>query len=442
MAHSKYREVQLANGETVLMSPHQEGSVTLKSGKWLGHYYVYVRDPETGSEARRHQSFVIESRSAITKKEARERLRDYLRDLLDAPISSGKGRSVPPPAKAMTFKQFIDEVFLPVKKGIWRPATMRSSNYNINKYLNCKFGARLIASITYTELQVHFNELGEEYSVYTVQTVLKLARTIFRLARKAHYINENPADECLTMPHAIVHPKKTMAKEHLGELIMAISDAMDQCLIAVGSMCALRTSEVFGLTWKSWKGNNLEIADTAWNGELFKGRTKTQGSKNSLPIPERILPFLNNWHDLSSDTSPDALLFPFMPTRGKNKGRIVPFNGYSYMSRRIFPIGDKLGIPRDLINFRVLRRTAATQLQYFGTPKDVQSSLRHSKSATTADIYVQPVEEETRRAINSRTDDVFNSVRTSSERLSRNKAREGNLTNKSGCGTRIDSEAA
>jgi integrase len=397
------------------MSPNQEGSITLKSGKWLAHFYVYTKHPDTGCKIRRHESFVVESKSVITKKTARERLRDYLRNLLAPPVLPGDGPVAPSPVKGMTFKQFIEEVFIPVKKGVWRSATKRCSRYNIEVYLLRKFGNRPIASITYVELQIYFNELGEKYAEGTVVTILKLARTIFRLARKCHYINENPADECLTKPHTIVHPKKTITKEDLAKLIASIVDEMDQCLIAVGSMCALRTSEVFGLTWKSWQGGTLQITGTAWNGEMFEDQTKTVGSKKPIPIPTRILPYLEKWQSLCPDTSPDALMFPFMPTRGKNKGSIRPFIGYTFMSTRIFPIAYKLGIPRDLMNFRVFRRTAATHLQYFGTVKDVQSSLRQTNSSTALDIYIQPVEESIRRAINNRADDVFNSLPISQE---------------------------
>lgn len=419
MEDSKYREVQLPSGEKVLMSPYQEGQVTEKSGKWLGHFYVFIKDSDTGGMIRRHKSFVIASKSVMSKTAARQKLRDHLQYLLALPVvPPGGGPVVPPPVKGMTFKQFIDEVFLPVKKGLWRPATKKVAEGCIETYLTRKFGDCLLSSITFVELQIYFNELGEKYARGTVDTILKHTRSIFRMARKTHKIDENPADESLKKPHSIVHPKKIMAKEQLAKLIMAISDVMTLCLIALGSMCMLRTSEVFGLTWKSWKGNTLEITGTAWNGEMFEDHTKTEESRNSVPIPDMVLPFVEKWHALCPDTSPDALMFPYMPKRGKSKGCIVPFYPCAFMHERVYPIADKLGIPRDLVSFRVLRRTGATHMQNFSTVKELQSALRHSKSASssiTMDVYVQPVEENTRRAVNSRTNDVFNALPSSPE---------------------------
>lgn len=426
MENSKYREVQLPSGEKVLMSPNQEGQVTEKSGKWLGHFYVFTEDSDTGGMIRRHKSFVIASKSAMGKGAARQKLRDHLHELLKPPIvpptvgpgDPPPGPVVPPSVKGATFKQFIDEVFIPVKKGLWGPVTKGSAESCIETYLTRKFGDRLLSSITFVELQIYFNELGEKYAKGLVDTVLKHARSIFGMARKTHYIDENPADESLKRPRTIVHPKKIMAKEQLARLIMAIPDVMSQCLIALGSMCLLRTSEVFGLTWKSWKGNNLEITGIAWHGELFEDHTKTPESKSSVTIPDKILPYLENWHALCPDTSPDALMFPHTPKRGKSKGCIVPFYPSDFMDEQVYPIADKLGIPRDLVGFRVLRRTGATHLQNFATVKELQSSLRHSKSSSatiTMDVYVQPVEENTRRAVNSRTDDVFNTLPSSRE---------------------------
>jgi hypothetical protein len=45
------------------------------------------------------------------------------------------------------------------------------------------------------------------------------------------------------------------------------------------------------------------------------------------------------------------------------------------------------------LTFQVIRRTIATPAQKKGGVKDVQGMLRHSRTATTTDVYMQEIPE-------------------------------------------------
>ncbi len=97
------------------------------------------------------------------------------------------------------------------------------------------------------------------------------------------------------------------------------------------------------------------------------------------------------------------------PTKGKGarKDQWVPFDSTNFMERRIHPVADRLGIPRHLVTFQVMRRTVGTDSQFHGTLKDAQAALRHKSVTTTADIYMQPVPESVVAALDARTNAVF-----------------------------------
>ncbi|MBB5343773.1 hypothetical protein HDF10_001748 [Edaphobacter lichenicola] len=59
----------------------------------------------------------------------------------------------------------------------------------------------------------------------------------------------------------------------------------------------------------------------------------------------------------------------------------------------------RLNLPK--LTFQVIRRTVATLAQKKGTVKDVQGVLRHSRTATTTDIYMQEIPEGVRGTIDS-----------------------------------------
>src|ERR1700686_4987974 len=86
---------------------------------------------------------------------------------------------------------------------------------------------------------------------------------------------------------------------------------------------------------------------------------------------------------------------------------LVPRQGRNFLKWRIHPIADKLGIPRKLVTFQVMRRTLGTDLQGHGTMKDAQQILRHASIKTTAEIYMQEIQASVRSAINSRTREIF-----------------------------------
>ena len=85
----------------------------------------------------------------------------------------------------------------------------------------------------------------------------------------------------------------------------------------------------------------------------------------------------------------------------------MPRQGRNFLKWRIHPIADKLGIPRKLVTFQVMRRTLGTDLQGHGTMKDAQQILRHASIKTTAEIYMQEIQASVRSAINSRTREIF-----------------------------------
>ena len=183
-------------------------------------------------------------------------------------------------------------------------------------------------------------------------------------------------------------------------------DVRSSALLFPAIFCGLRASEIMGLQWKSWTGEALVPHGTAYDGQFFEGRMKTRQSKAPIPVPDQVRPVIEAWRAVSTDVSPDALMFPTFG-RGKRKGQAVPRWAKNFLRWRISPIAQKLGIPDRLITFQVMRRTLGTDMQKHGTLKDTQSMLRHASIQTTGDVYVLTIEKSVLDAVNSRTDAVL-----------------------------------
>jgi len=381
---------------------YQRGSVFLQGKRrkmWYGKYRVWQRDPATNAFVAKQRTKRIGPKSELTKFKAEERLREMI-------AADNTGAPAVPSDVAphqLTLSWFVGNRYLPMM--VCRATTKRKTEYEIRRYVLPRFGERLLKDIGLFELQTHLNKLAETFSNSVVRHTFVNMRAIFNLAADLEFIPKSPARR-LAMPDTKPPSRPVLPPAAMMALIDGTEDPMDRCVLAVGIFCALRTSEVFGLTWGSLQGDCLVVQNTAYEGRLQESKLKTRASRARVPIPQLVQPIIAAWRRVCKDTSPDALLFPTNGRRSRN-GQKVPFDSTNFMERRIHPVADRLGIPRRLVTFQVMRRTVATDLQFHGTLKDAQTVLRHGSAGTTADVYMQPVSQSVRAALDARTAAVF-----------------------------------
>lgn len=94
--------------------------------------------------------------------------------------------------------------------------------------------------------------------------------------------------------------------------------------------------------------------------------------------------------------SPEAFIFS-----GRNGGFIDTTN---YRNRVLHKLAEQLGLPK--LTFQVIRRTIATLAKDKGHVKDIQGMMRHSRLATTTEVYMQSLEEGVRSTVNSIYDEL------------------------------------
>lgn len=246
--------------------------------------------------------------------------------------------------------------------------------YEIQKYLLSSLRDLPLRKAGPFELQVLLNELTESYSNSVVRHAYVNLKAILRTAKKLKFIADNPAED-VAMPDTKPVDRPVLSAGQIADLINAIEDPRDLCLLCIGVFCGTRASEVFGLQWKSRQGNRLIPYGTVYEGQYFPGKLKTQESRESMPVPEPIRPVIEAWKKVCPDTSPEALMFPTFGRKSR-LGQDVPQNSKNFLRWRVFLIAERLGIPRRLIAFQVMRRTLGTDLQQFGSMKDAQRILR------------------------------------------------------------------
>ena len=79
----------------------------------------------------------------------------------------------------------------------------------------------------------------------------------------------------------------------------------------------------------------------------------------------------------------------------------------NYRRRVLRKLANDLELP--MLTFQVIRRTIATLAEKKGTVKAVQGLLRHSRAATTTDVYMQEIPESVRACKQALTRLMLNS---------------------------------
>jgi len=308
----------------------------------------------------------------------------------------------------MLFETFYKERFLPLKAD-WSEKHRKSFGYIMDSFVMPKLGKLPIGSIDKVMVQTVINNLSN-YSQSTLKHVREKMSSVLGEAAEQEFINRNPVAGA-KLPKDAKKPARPILKmEHLIQLIDRLTDARDKAIFLVGTFCALRTSEVFGLAWKHFHHepdgkSYFMVEQVAYDGAVHEDTTKNEASRARVHISPQVLKAVLQLQKETKDTSPNALLFQSTNKNGRSK-KGSPMCPGIWLQRKVQPIADEIGIADEYgtpitVNFRATRRTACTLVQeHGGTVATAQSFLRHATPDATTKIYSQPVPENVKIAVN------------------------------------------
>jgi integrase len=134
----------------------------------------------------------------------------------------------------------------------------------------------------------------------------------------------------------------------------------------------------------------MEVIETVYKGKI-RPWGETKKSLTVVYIPKELADDLQQWRTQCPDPSPDAFIFA-----NQAAGFLDTDN---YRKRVLHKLARDLELPK--LTFQVIRRTIATLAQKKGTVKDVQGVMRHSRTATTTDVYMQEIPESVQATVKS-----------------------------------------
>lgn len=258
------------------------------------------------------------------------------------------------------------------------------------------------SQITLDFLQRYFNSLQAVCTPNNIRKIFTKVNSCFKFALLHGVVQRN---YCQGVTLQKIQRKqedqyKVFTKEEQERLIANLDfrNVLDQ-VIYLDFYTGLRLGEILALKWSRLDGNILHIKEQYQRATIFeegkkktayefKDFLKTPTSERDIPIPQKIIDFLNNLERTGD------LMFS---DQGEPIERKRP-------DRRIKYHCKKLGIPPK--TFHSIRHTYATRLFEANVPiKTVQALLGHADIDTTMSVYTHVMPEKKMEVL-----DVLNSI--------------------------------
>jgi integrase len=338
----------------------------------------------------------------MSKSQAREKLEGEIAKLAKQPLNGDKSMV----NGSVTFGWFVLHRYLPLKEADWRDETAKVKKYLIQTDLVDEFKHVRLENFDKFTLQTHLNKLARTRSKDRVLQIRAYMKAIFAEAVDQDFLPKDPARTVKTPANLRETDKTVLTWEQLAAALAKLG-LRDRILLKLDMTNALRPSELFAFRWKCHRvaSVSLTIVETIYKGKI-RSYGKTKGSLTEVPIALELSNDLIVWRQVSqqqfdkmrkkknsgvSPSEPEAFVFP-----NRDGSFMDPSN---YRKRILHKLAKELGLPK--LNFQVIRRTVATLAQRKGTVKDVQGIMRHSRVATTTDVYMQELPEGVRATVNS-----------------------------------------
>jgi len=379
---------------------YQKGWVRLRGKKWYGYFRRMEIDPSTSEPKPAVAQVILGFKSEMSKSQAREKLEGEIAKLGKQPLNGDKSMV----NGAVTFGWFVLHRYLPLKEADWRDETAKVKKHLIQADLVDEFEDVRLENFDKFTLQTHLNKLAKTRSRDRVLQIRAYIKAIFAEAVDQDFLPKDPARTLKTPANLRETDKTVLSWEQLAAALTRLG-LRDRILLKLDMTNALRPSELFAFRWKCHRVEavSLTIVETIYKGKI-RSYGKTRGSLTEVPIAKDLSDDLVAWREVSQEqydkkkkkhgpppSDEEAFLFP-----NRDGSFMDPSN---YRKRVLHKLATELGLPK--LTFQVIRRTIATLAQKKGTVKDVQGIMRHSRVATTTDVYMQELPEGVRATVDS-----------------------------------------
>lgn len=360
----------------------QRGHISSRNGAW----YLYYRE---GGQLRCHRLGAVSGKTRSVPAEIQ-----VVADKILEPVNL-RHRS---PEAMMSLRQFIEHQYLPDAKSKLRPSTYRDYEHIYNQHIKNRIGERVrLCDFTTPMAQDVLDSVHSSHSALTHKRLLRIRAmlsAIFTCAmRKGVLLPSNPVHATKAPGRQTKFRGGVYSLEEILRQLDAVrrgeSSWLAVALISVAAFTGLRASELRGLRWGDFDGENLNVKRSVWGRHV--GPTKTAEAEDSIPVLPLLKNILSGFRNGASDSD-------YIFAGPKTRRTQMPLNLNNFSKRILKPAFRKHNLAWR--GYHAYRRSLASTLYGMDvSPKVIARILRHSSIGTTLQFYVQTDEKESVAAL-------------------------------------------
>jgi integrase len=303
--------------------------------------------------------------------------------------------NVPAALKAKkTFRWFAEEDpegFRKSREERWSGSTPEWYDYVMGKIILPKFGDVPLNEMNEPAMQAFLNQLAtDDYSESVVKNTKTYLNAVLETAKGKGILAVNPAFGLIKPRHTRKPRRNFITPEEYQGMVAVAPTFRDKLMMAILYICGLRRGELFGLQWRDWNGTDTLMIERQILESLEVGPAKSDGSVAPVVVPTDVAANLNEWRKWCPNPQSEGWIFS-----SPRKAHINP--GF-WRKKVLIPAGKAIGIPKQ--DFHSFRRGFATEAHSQGaSDKSIQAQLRHAQVSTTRELYMQPIAEDQRAAV-------------------------------------------
>ena len=375
---------------------YQEGSLTVnESGRWILKWREYNGGSSKASE--RSKTLCLK-KDYPTETDVRREFGELIRALIGPQNSRAATTD-----GTVTVGQFIELRYFPrLEQRLQIPAgnelhIERSTVDGYKDIWKCHVQGKAITEkrvrdVTPQDAQGFLEALPQHLSHRTHLRILNFLRGVFTWAINQGLIANNPMDNAKAGGQTKRTTKglderrlKIQASNSHAYGLDEVADFLElpdpaKTVCAVAGFAGLTRSELRGLKWLDYDGNEIKVSRKIvskydYNGE---GALKTQAREASIPVIPQLRDILDKYKK-EFPPNGDGWIF-----RGEKLGRPLDLNN---ISRRVIPVH----MSGAWHGWHAFRRGLGTRLNDLGVDaKTIQTILRHANVSTTQAYYILP----------------------------------------------------
>ena len=322
---------------------------------------------------------------------------------IDTVHKASRGEYVEP-AKVPNFGAVAEEWFK--SKSGRRPSHICDLRSRLDKHILPIFGKEKLDRITVSAVEKLRDDLRDrEYAHRTINRILRIISSVFRLALKRGQCSKNPVDSVERAVQAAreikaedmaaglgtdtIDPDSVLNPKEIQALLREANPGFERTMFETAYLTGAREGELLALRWTDLelpkeRAGKMAIRRTlSWarvQGEDIRPRyfpPKTKAGRRTISIPALLVAELKRWK-LQCPISEDELVFP--GADGK------PMPRAKMLQTRFYPALSRAKLRR--VTFHTLRHSCASAMIASGAPiTEVQHRLGHANPAITLLVY-------------------------------------------------------